>query len=282
MRQLSVIGSRADSGDADGAMSELNAIISNASDPLYRIECYRLRSKIHRSQHNLAAARESLDAASSCIQRNGQLGGLESHLDATLAMDRADLEAFSAGNSDAAITLYDSVVSNRQSASRNDVRYAMQNAAILCSDGPRKPEAVRRVDAILRDASVMSEMPESHVIGLRFSQASWIQSMGDLHSATEKYLALWQDYPNSTNAQVIHSAVIVASLRPVGVACADRLTLASLAHARMEAARQSNGELPMEYRDIEYQIAIVVVDSQECAGLDPTLLLWAQRIRNAR
>lgn len=253
-------------GDYAAARSHFAEMANQQTSDFDRVEGHRMLSLSHRHEGSAVAASASLDDAVAAFDASADLQARFPWLRGTLLMDRAELAAFHTDNKATAIDLYDLVRTAGPNANDRDKRIASQNAAVLCADLSRFPEACQRLDELL-SSPLSGDMRLDEVISLRNSQASWYAQSGNLNEAFNRGLRLWQDFQDSNDPAILEAGATVASWYAVPTHCAERTALLRVLFVRLDTARMNlpaDSDVFDRLLALEQDVLYATRDSFEC------------------
>lgn len=252
-------------GDHIRAREHFASMVSNPVTIVETVEGHRMLALSHRLAGEVVDAAEQLQAATAAHSHNPAIEAQMPGLGAAILMDRAELAAFHQDNVEAAIALYDQVADLGAAASPRDGRLARQNAAVLCADAGRYPDACRRLDELLASAFAGS-IPADEVRGLRCSQVFWYAQQGNLEEAMRRGAAVWNDNLDVADPRLADVGVTLAQWHPVPSECAARSALLLGVLTKIDAVRASPAD-PSDLalaHSVESEVLAAIADSADC------------------
>ncbi|MCX5690708.1 MAG: hypothetical protein NTV94_13165 [Planctomycetota bacterium] len=256
-------------GEHEAAQAEFHRMISNPQSPLDAVDGRRMMAMSLRMLDEAHAADVMLTEAIKALDTVAEDATTVSLMRGTILMDQADLAAFSLDEPARAIALYDTAVAI--GLSDRDALIAMRNAAILAAKIGKYSDACRRVDLILA-SPVAASLPAAERIGLRYSQAAWHVSNGDLGRAELSYRAIWDGRAGNDFAEVAMAGAQCISWMPPQTHCKELSAMATDLFAFVDRLRTSASRDTADRALInaaEAQAARRVIDAADCA--DATL-----------
>jgi tetratricopeptide (TPR) repeat protein len=252
-------------GEHAAARAEFERMMSNPQSPLDAVDGRRMMAMSLRQSGDGPMADIFLDDALKALAAVDEQDAVKSAMKRTILMDRADLAAFTLGDSERAILLYDEVVSADPSNPASLI--AARNAAFLHAKIGKFAAAIERVDALLASpaASTMSQADRTELLA---SQASWFTALGDRGQAYSHYLAIWTAR-TADSLTVANAGAMCVSVIPAQTRCKELLSLAEDVLAmvdRLKVSGAAHGSPLAEIVSCEQQVAASIISAEGCAS----------------